>query len=376
MRKGSRRLTEIPVTTRDLPCEWLTGALRRSNTLPNGEVTGIVQRDNAAFNSQVSHLALSYSVDAPETAPARLLLKLKNDHNGKQEAAFYRMAHAAEPLLHMLVRCYGVDYSEQTGNSYLLLEDVSETHTPRITHGQHIELNYLPTQDHLDGIVGAIGSFHARFWQYPLVHQEGALFAVTDWYGAKAGYEHFVARRHQHWAHFVEMEGGRLPDDLRRLYERTLGSLPTLWKRFLEPRIATGRQLTLTYGDCYLGQFLCPKDPSRHETIMLDLDSACMDFEAMDLVYLFATFWTPEQRAEGGREEKALRQYYETLLDHGVQDYRWDDLLRDYRFMLTLMIFHPVWDQTYLGSNNSYWWAKMQCLTGAYLDWDCKTLLT
>ena len=62
------------------------------------------------------------------------------------------------------------------------------------------------------------------------------------------------------------------------------------------------------------------------------------------------------------------------LLDHGVAGYTWDDLLFDYRLMLIYRIFLPVWDAVN-GSSRAYWWPKLQCLTGAYLDWHCAELL-
>jgi hypothetical protein len=42
-------------------------------------------------------------------------------------------------------------------------------------------------------------------------------------------------------------------------------------------------------------------------------------------------------------------------------------MLTDYRVMLALMIFDPVWDVTN-GSREGYWWPTLPCLTGAYFD--------
>ena len=58
----------------------------------------------------------------------------------------------------------------------------------------------------------------------------------------------------------------------------------------------------------------------------------------------------------------------------GVQGYSWDDLMADYRMMITFMLFDPVWNQTD-GSPESYWWPKMQCLARAFKDLECAALL-
>ena len=38
------------------------------------------------------------------------------------------------------------------------------------------------------------------------------------------------------------------------------------------------------------------------------------------------------------------------------------------------MIFDPVWDQT-SGASEAYWLPKLRCLTGAFKDLDCLSLL-
>jgi hypothetical protein len=38
------------------------------------------------------------------------------------------------------------------------------------------------------------------------------------------------------------------------------------------------------------------------------------------------------------------------------------------------MIFDPVWDQTG-GASEEYWLPKLRCLTGAFNDLDCYSLL-
>jgi hypothetical protein len=68
-----------------------------------------------------------------------------------------------------------------------------------------------------------------------------------------------------------------------------------------------------------------------------------------------------------------LRRYHQQLIIHGVRNYSWEDLLLDYRLMITKMLFDPFLD--YDPHNRTYWWPKMQCLAAAYDDLDCKTLL-
>lgn len=101
----------------------------------------------------------------------------------------------------------------------------------------------------------------------------------------------------------IAREEAWLPEDVRALYERVLVHLPSYWERQLRPRFQTMRHLTLTHGDAYFANFLCPEPPTSGPTYLLDWQSPGVDLGGYDLANLCATFWTPEQRGDDGREE-------------------------------------------------------------------------
>jgi hypothetical protein len=198
---------------------------------------------------------------------------------------------------------------------------------------------------------------------------------VSDWYRDHAHYERRIADCARDWSSFISTIGADFPADLRALYERTLEGLPRLWEPHLARRVATRVNLTLSNGDCYFAQFLCPNDPgdSAEPTYIIQFQGICTDLPAMDRVFLFATFWTPEQRREGNREQRLLCHHLDTLHAHGITDYTWDDLLANYRFAVLFMILYPIWDQAN-GSSRDYWWPRLSCLTGAFRDLGCADL--
>lgn len=91
-------------------------------------------------------------------------------------------------------------------------------------------------------------------------------------------------------------------------------------------------------------------------------------------MHLCATFWTPTQRHEHNREQTMLRRYHATLQHHGIQQYSWDDLLRDYQTGLIFWLLMPVQDAAD-GADKDYWWPKMQCLVAAFREWNCAAML-
>ena len=353
---------------------WLTQVLREAGLLDRGEVTGAYRRSNAAFNSSIVHLELTYSDEASELAPQRAVLKLNRNHDGAVEASFYALAAGMAEPVPALVRCYAAGYAQERGDSFCLLEDVSATHRPPVTREQLLAGNGVPSAAHLDQIVDALARFHAYWWEHPCLGTIPDVTEIRPWYRDKAHYERHIERREREWAAFIGAVGDWFPADLRRLYEDVLAQLPGLWEAYLERRVTTFRHMTLANGDCYLTQFLCPNDPAAGTAYMIDFQDMSANFGAYDLAYLFPTFWTPAERQEERREEQLLRRYHQTLQANGVDEYAWEDLLADYRLMITLMLFDPVWNQT-SGAARSYWWPKLECLAGAYRDLDCRELL-
>ncbi len=370
-------MSRVFASTEPITAEWLTDTLRAAGALPRGEVVAVAPRANAAFNSAAAHLDVAYSPDAPASAPRRLFLKRNVDTAwgraaGKSEVAFYRLAAPHQDQLPMLVPCYAAEHDPETGNSCLLLLDVSETHVAPVTRDQQIAGAGVPPAPLLDLAVDALAAFHAYWWEHPALGQDSAT-EVTWWYRDAAHYTAHVERRRREWAAFIEAEGSWFPSELRALYERVLERMPLLWDRYLGPRVIALRQLTLCHGDCYLTQFLCPRSGARGPTYLVDWQDTGADFNGFDLVHMFA-IWTPEQRSEGGREERLLRRYHAGLLAHGVRGYSWEDLLGDYRLMLTILLLYPMWDATN-GSRRSYWWPKMQRFAAAFCDHGCAALL-
>ncbi len=355
--------------------EWLTERLRRSGILPQGEVVAVDYSANGdAFNSAITHMTLTYAPDAPSEAPTRLVLKLNDRHWGAEETQFYQLVATARLHAPMLVRCFDIAYSAETGCSHLLLEDHSATHSPPVTRARTLAGDGVPPDWQMEGIIESLARFHALFWEHPWLGKGVA--EVRPWYRHEADHRRHVARREREWAQFRGSVGAELSADLHALYERALAALPRLWDRYLARRVTALRQITLSNGDCYLAQFLCPLVPSPpRQTYLIDWQAASANLAAYDLIYLMPTFWTPAQRRESDREMRLLRRYHGALESHGVRRYALEDLLVDYRLMLAYMVFDPIWDQT-SGASPTYWWPKLRCLTAAYTDLDCDGLLS
>lgn len=369
--------TYIPGAEHITPA-WLTAVLRQSGILGTGEVVDVAMRKTGAFNSQTSHLALHYSDDAPDELPAQLVLKRNIEsewgvEGGADEVHFYNVIAALPDHPAVIIPCYAAAYDETSSNSYLLLQDMSATHAPPVTRDQQISIvEAVPLDAYIEAVIDTLAQFHAYWWEHPLLDTN--TFDIGYWSRNADRFEQYLQRRTTSWKNLISNEGAWFPDDMLRLYENVLAHLPNYWQRYLEPRFRTKRGLTLTHGDAYFANFLCPKNPGTGATYLLDWQSPGFDIGGYDLVNLCATFWTPEQRHQEQREEKILRRYYNVLKARGVNNYSWVDLVTDYKHGLIFWLLMPVQDR-YGGSVKDYWWPKMQCLVAAFRDWHCEELL-
>jgi thiamine kinase-like enzyme len=362
----------------DASPSWLTAVLRQSGVLRQGAVIAIERETTGTFNSRTSRLTVRYTDDAPPGMPARLILKRNAPaawavEAGAKEVAFYDLVASLPDHPPIIPPRYAAAYDASSGDSYLLLHDLSATHLPPLTRDQQIGIvDGVPHATQIASVIDTLARLHAYWWEHPLLDAD--LFSAESWFHTAERFAQYLSRRIVAWRHLIATEEGWFPDDLRILYERVLERLRHHWERYLEPRFRTRTNLTLVHGDAYFANFLCPKVPIAGATYLLDWQSPGCDIGGLDLANLCATFWNSTQRHEGGREEMVLRQYHAALHTYGVQRYSWDDLLTDYRIGLIYWLLVPVQD-CYGGSSKEYWWPKMQCLVAAFREWGCERLL-
>ncbi len=352
---------------------WLTTVLQQAGHLPHGAVTAVAAQASVAFNSRTSFLHLTYSVDAPPDLPTRFVLKQNASADwakvaGAAEAKFYRLVATLPDHPPMTIPCYAAAHDETSGDSYLLLQDLSTTHAPPVTRDEQISLEGVPSKMVIGAVVDTLAQLHAYWWQHPRLTDD--TFAVGYWSRTAERFAQYLAHRRRSWERLSTAEQAWLPAEVRTFYEQLFDHLEPHWARALYPRFQTHENLTLLHGDAYFANFLSPKVGATGRTYLLDWQSPSVDLGAYDLVNLCATFWTSAQRNKLDREMSILQRYHHGLLRHGVTGYSWEQLLADYRSGLIFWVLMPVQDGAD-GAAKRYWWPKMQCLIAAFDEWEC-----
>jgi hypothetical protein len=344
----------------------------------HGEVLAVTSEPTRAFNSQTQRLCLRYSPDATPSLTPHLILKRNipepwGVEAGADEVKFYQLCAALDRPPPAIVPCYAAEYDAASGDSYLLLHDLSPTHTHPVTREQQISITEgVPSAHMIEQVTTALAQHHAYWWNHPALF--GEAFHIGYWSRTAERFALYVQRRRTAWERLLAEEVAWFPDDLRALYTYVFDHLERYWERYLAPRFQSRTRLTLIHGDAYFANFLCPVDPAG-ATYMLDWQSPTVDIGGYDLANLCAPFWNSAQRNEADRERRILQHYLTILHDAGVGDYEWSDLVADYQAGLIYWLLVPLQDR-YDGSSKAYWWPKMQCLAAAFREWRCADKMT
>lgn len=355
---------------------WLEGCLREAGRLPHGRVETLEIENTGAFNSRTSRLRVVYSQDAP-ALPRRLVLKCNTAEAwsmeaGRLEVDFYRLVDGLNGHPEILPPCLACGYDERSGDSYLLLEDLSATHLPPITRAQQVGIvEGVPAPADREAVTAVLARFHAFWWDHPLLHS--GRFEVGYWSRNQARFELYLQKRRAAWEALLARDGGSLSAEMRERYGLLFARLPGFYARFLEPRFDARRNLTLVHGDAYFCNFLTSRAEGG-KAYLLDWQSPGVDLAGYDLANLLAAFWTREQRQQDGLELGLLRRYLNELQANGVREYGWEDLCADYQAGLIFWALMPVQDAAG-GAERAYWQPKMRCVMDAFEDWGCAKAL-
>jgi hypothetical protein len=117
-------------SAKEVTKEWLGEVL-------GTQISKVSVRENTAFNSSVAHVEVTY-VSNLNNLPEHILVKVNKENDGQNEIQFYQLAENIN--LAMIPRRLGMGYDPQSGSSYLLLEDVSDSHRSPVTPEQLIAL--------------------------------------------------------------------------------------------------------------------------------------------------------------------------------------------------------------------------------------------
>ena len=341
---------------------WLTERLRSKGHLAAPAEVTKIQVESSSQNSTnvVAHLNVEYSPGIIDL-PSRLFFKTGDADMCVDCEVWFHDDILAYMDASPTIPCFDAVWDRDAGRGHLVFEDVSQTHY----HGKGRIHPALRVET--ERIIDAFAPFHAFWWDHSLLGTKVGRFPQEDfvlWYGGVASYEKSFTR-------FVDLVGDRLSKRRRILYEKVLASFPFKDLRG-KSRLTPGNRLSLIHADAMYDNILLPKDPTTHTVYLIDWAFWEVRMGTDDIAHI-GLYGFCEPKAKLTRE--LVKRYYDSLLQHGVEDYGWEDCWHDYRLSTIRHLFIPISSAVH-GTDLSYDWRNLERSLRSFKDLDCAELLT
>lgn len=335
----------------------LSSALYASGTLLEGSIVSAVITERIELPiSHVWFLEVEYAAGSSPELPRRLLLKWPVEgsaapERGGPELVFYREL-APELPSPPIVRCLA---TAPPGSEvqWLILEDLRSSHTNPAWPTR-------PSDKEVHEAVAVLARFHGHWWEAPTLgstvrtlHTETSLRTMV--YDIRANLPGLV-----------EDLGEDLPLADRLELEKVFNSSLRPWLRLVEPRA-----LTVTHGDAHTWNFLYPRS-GEGVPYIIDWQLWHLDVGARDLAFMMALHWDRSVRQK--LELSLLHRYHEELVNAGISNYSFEDLLLDYRLCVVRNLTFPIifWSRSFPRES---WRYRLDCALAAYRDFNGAELL-
>lgn len=350
----------------DLTPNKISEMLQNCGELRHGEVTSFtIDRLVETDISVTAALDLSYSAEVSKTPPNRLFLKVAECSGPKKalEVDFYQ---SVGPSLQddILLTCYGVNASMDSGVYCLLLEDVSNTHVldPKLDDIEWCKSEYDPFV--AEQVVDGFARIHSLFWGDQGLemssHSYNDLLVDEDMIRAESTFTTSEVSA------FLDVFGTRLGTKFSNIFRKVSEVYPDL----IVDRVLNGGHLTLTHRDSHAANVLVPQDPSKDRPVVVDWATCARAVGVHDLATHIPPYW--HRTVRNAMEEGLLRRYHAKLCAYGVNGYSWDQCWYDYRLgvmgCLNNRIRHSPFDSA-VGL-----WICDNCIN-AFVDLDCEDLI-
>ena len=347
--------------------KWITKVLKKGGHLENNKVT-VIERTlskSKGYTSDRFHLNLTFKKANQETPPGRLFIKIGYpEYTGVcyKEVEFYARTDLSADL--PLLKCYNSAFSFKPGGTYLLFEDLSETHfTPDLSESRTNPYSKYPlSEKQYEGAINCLASIHSHWWNRPGFRR---MICSEE---SKKVFAFFVESVGEKLGYFFDYLGDKISSKVQKLYESILAAYPTLYWNYID----NGAQLTIVHGDAHFENFMFPRNQDNGHIVLLDWQIWRVDVGCSDLAHMMTLGWFPNQRKL--LEKRMLRHYHKRLVQHGINNYSWEDCWYDYRLGAIRSLFMPV---HFLGALNEsdVLWALVRKSNSAYVDLECEELL-
>jgi len=361
--KENKVITDIE----QLTPEWLTEIFKKKGIISNGRVTKILKKKSQkTISSNVHFLEVEFFKDAQMISSSLgIVVKITKSAGlwGKLEVDFYNII--AENMDNMPIPiCYDGVYSEITGWGHKMLEDLSPTH-------ETIQGISPPPKRYCEMTIDTLAELHAFWWDHKKLEKFLKNSHVLYTFKEGSFNENDIFKWFDDQKRLLNRLTNQFGD---RISEKTIEMLNSILAKF--PQLVYKRlkkeNLTIIHGDAHFWQFFHPKDSDnkKNKSILSDWMMWSVGVGAQDLAYLIGTSLFPNSRHI--IEKYLIKRYHNNLVEHGIENYSWDDCWYDYRLFNLLNIYRGIW---WWNVGHPVWWLGLNKAILNIEDLNCMELL-
>lgn len=335
--------SQVLSTPEAVEVSWLTTVLTEAGALIEGEVTKVtLQRLDGNWSSN-AFLKLSYSKDALGEQPKQLFLKTASGF-GPSEVLYY-LRDYVDVESAPLVRCFDAAYDETHRRYHLLLEDVSATH--------ELVLHRPATLEYAQALADGFAAMHARWWG------PKQLSKIDEAMPTPLSVNRFVDQARPGIAHLRQHYNHEIGDENLDIIEKFFEEHPNL----LIQRLSNERGFCLIHGDANPTNIFVPRNGSDSPIYLIDrqpFDTSLTVFLGVyDITHTLVHRWERDNRK--ALEIPLLQRYHQQLVENGVIDYPWQQLVDDYILCAGMGLYDAV-ERSADGPNEEMKWLWLPML--------------
>lgn len=356
--------------------ERLTKVFKKKGYLSDGKVTKIIKKKSQETNSSYVHLLeLEFSTNAqPEPISPEIAVKIpKNDHilklAMKHDVKFYNIV--AEHMNEMPIpTCYEAVFSEETGLSHTIIENLSKTHDTR-----GFRLDYLSSSSkrYFEKAIDCLAEIHAFWWDHQklidLSRHSFVLYTRKENSLNEEQIFKYFNNQNSNLKQFLDLFGDGMSEKRIELIKTVFSLYPQLAYERL-----TKKNITVIHADAHFWNFFYPKDIAdpKSKAILSDWHLWSIGVGCQDLAYMIGLFFFPDFRHL--IEKDLIKRYHYNLLKLGIQNYSWADCWYDYKLFALLNLYRIIfwWE---LDMTSWEWWDRFESSILTIEDLDCMELL-
>lgn len=308
----------IPPNAHALTPEWLTAVLREHGVIENAVVRriSVEKMDDKGVTTQLARLHLSIE-DDDENAPRSMVAKfsatdpalletIRSLRIYEGEVRFYH--DLAQTINLRTPRCYYGAYDPETVEHILLLEDLAPARSGSMIAGGSLA--------DAERVIREIAKLHIPWWDNPQLGQH-------DWLRVPGLQDRYQTKYEKSLTGYVERAGDLLSEEVRSVVEKLRDQYLPVTNPLYDP------PLTIIHRDLQLENLFFDVDGQPGSLAVIDWQWVTVARGPFDLAWFMAANIEPDDRQ--AHEIDLLRVYHQLLMDGGIRDYPFEQLLEDYR---------------------------------------------